>query len=100
MAPLQRTEQIASPVPDAVDAPPHAACQRLCICLSYAEEDADFLAKLRAFFGERGYAYWEYESSDRDYQKRVDLERGGYLKRGSNSQRLIGSVEGIYLVFA
>jgi hypothetical protein len=44
------------------------------VFLSYAEEDSDFLAKLRAFFGERGYAYWEFESSDRDYQKRIDLE--------------------------
>lgn len=44
------------------------------VFLSYAEEDSDFLAELRAFFGEHGYAYWEYEQSDRDYQKRIDLE--------------------------
>lgn len=49
------------------------------VFLSYAEEDADFLAKLRAFFGERGYAYWEFESSDRDYQKRIDLELEGVI---------------------
>jgi TIR domain len=49
------------------------------VFLSYAEEDADFLDKLRAFFGERGYAYWEFESSDRDYQKRIDLELEGII---------------------
>jgi len=49
------------------------------VFLSYAEEDADFLAKLRAFFGERGYAYWEFETSDRDYQKRIDLELEGVI---------------------
>ena len=49
------------------------------VFLSYAEEDADFLTKLRAFFGERGYAYWEFETSDRDYQKRIDLELEGVI---------------------
>ena len=49
------------------------------VFLSYAEEDSDFLARLRAFFGDRGYAYWEYESSDRDYQKRIDLELEGVI---------------------
>jgi TIR domain len=49
------------------------------VFLSYVEEDADFLAKLRGFFGERGYAYWEFESSDRDYQKRIDLELEGVI---------------------
>jgi len=49
------------------------------VFLRYAEEGADFLAKLRALFGERGYAYWEFESSDRDYQKRIDLELEGVI---------------------
>jgi len=44
------------------------------VFLSYAEEDADFLEQLRSFFGDHGYAYWEFEKSDRDYQKRIDLE--------------------------
>ena len=44
------------------------------VFLSYAEEDADFLEQLRSFFGEHGYAYWEFEKSDRDFQKRIDLE--------------------------
>jgi hypothetical protein len=49
------------------------------VFLSYAEEDADFLANLRSFFGERGYAYWEFATSDRDYQKRIDLELEGVI---------------------
>jgi TIR domain len=49
------------------------------VFLSYAEEDADFLEQLRAFFGEQGYAYWEFETSDRDYQKRIDLELEGVI---------------------
>jgi hypothetical protein len=51
------------------------------VFLSYAEEDEDFLAKLRAFFGERGYAYWEFKTSDRDYQKRIDLELEDVISR-------------------
>jgi hypothetical protein len=49
------------------------------VFLSYAEEDADFLAELRVFFGQWGYAYWEFASSDRDYQKRIDLELEGVI---------------------
>ena len=49
------------------------------VFLSYAEEDSDFLEQLRSFFGDQGYAYWEFEKSDRDYQKRIDLELEGVI---------------------
>ncbi|MCP3957759.1 MAG: toll/interleukin-1 receptor domain-containing protein [bacterium] len=67
-------EQVAPQIPPKPSAELPKRQAKGYVFLSYAEEDADFLAKLRAFFGERGYAYWEFESSERDYQKRIDLE--------------------------
>jgi hypothetical protein len=45
--------------------------------LSYAEEDAPFVKKLRDFLAGRKYAYWDYSESDRDYhiQLSSELER-------------------------
>ena len=74
LGPGQGPEQSISPMPEGLGPAQSTQPAKGYVFLSYAEEDADFLAKLRAFFGERGYAYWAYESSDRDYQKRVDLE--------------------------
>lgn len=44
------------------------------VFISYAEEDADFIAKLKEFLSGRGYGYWEYEESDRDYHTQLFLE--------------------------
>jgi hypothetical protein len=37
------------------------------VFLSYAEEDAPFAQELRRFLAERGYGYWDYSESDRNY---------------------------------
>lgn len=70
---LADSEDRAAPQPPVRSKEPSTPAKGY-VFLSYAEEDSDFLDKLRAFFGEHGYAYWEYEQSDRDYQKRIDLE--------------------------
>jgi hypothetical protein len=44
------------------------------VFLSYAEEDAAFVDDAKAFLGERGYAYWDYRESDRDYDNDLFLE--------------------------
>lgn len=74
-APAKTSEQVIEKPPSPL--PMHSA--KGYVFLSYAEEDADFLAELRTFFGDKGYAYWEFETSDRDYQKRIDLELEGVI---------------------
>lgn len=44
------------------------------VFISYAEEDAGFVAKLKGFLKGRGYGYWEYEESNRDYHTQLFLE--------------------------
>jgi hypothetical protein len=42
--------------------------------LSYCDADTDFVSELREFLLMRGYAYWDYAESDRDYQAQLFLE--------------------------
>ena len=44
------------------------------VFLSYADEDAPFVAALKQFLSEHGYAYWDYRESERDYQLPFLLE--------------------------
>ena len=47
------------------------------VFLSYANEDAGFVDKLKGYLNSRGYAYWDYRETNRDYQSllNVELER-------------------------
>jgi hypothetical protein len=49
------------------------------VFLSYAEEDADFVEKLKVFLRKRGYAYWDWNESDRDYHTSLVLELEGII---------------------
>jgi hypothetical protein len=42
--------------------------------ISYAEEDTDFVTKLRAFLKDRDYAYWDYAESARNYNSQTVFE--------------------------
>ena len=44
------------------------------VFISYAEQDSEFVSSLRGFLKDRGYAYWDYQESDRDYHKQFSLE--------------------------
>lgn len=44
------------------------------VFISYAEEDSAFVVKLREFLKARGYGYWDYQDSDRDYHTHLFLE--------------------------
>ncbi len=44
------------------------------VFLSYAEEDSAFADDLRRFLGGRGYAYWDYSESDRNYHTGFAIE--------------------------
>lgn len=49
------------------------------VFLSYAEEDSEFLAKLRLFLKDHRYAYWDFQESDRDYHAQIFLELEGII---------------------
>lgn len=44
------------------------------VFISYAHQDTDFVHALRDFLSERGYSYWDYQDSDRDYHNQLFLE--------------------------
>ncbi len=44
------------------------------VFISYAEEDSAFVEKLRVFLGEKGYGYWDYQASDRNFHTQLFLE--------------------------
>jgi hypothetical protein len=53
------------------------------VFLSYAEEDLTFLGDLRNFLRGHGYAYWDYEESDRDYNAQLFLELEGVIREAA-----------------
>jgi len=53
------------------------------VFLSYAEEDVDFVEKLRNFLKLNRFAYWDYEESDRDYHSQLFLELEGVITESS-----------------
>lgn len=44
------------------------------VFISYAEEDTAFVAQLREFLKERGYSYWDYQESQRNYHTQLFIE--------------------------
>ncbi len=44
------------------------------VFISYAQEDTAFAELLRAFLAEKGYGYWDYQSSDRNFHTQLFLE--------------------------
>jgi hypothetical protein len=44
------------------------------VFISYAERDSAFVTQLRQFLKERGYGYWDYQDSDRNYHTQLFLE--------------------------
>jgi hypothetical protein len=42
--------------------------------ISYADDDADFVERLKQFLAEKSYAYWDYAESDRDYHTQLAAE--------------------------
>ena len=50
------------------------------VFISYAEEDAAFAQSLREFLKARGYGYWDFQESNRDYHKQFSLELEEIIK--------------------
>jgi hypothetical protein len=53
------------------------------VFLSYCEEDKPFVATLKDFLKTNGYAYWDYEESDRDYHNQLFIELEDAIKDAS-----------------
>ena len=53
------------------------------IFLSYAEEDSSFVDEMKGFLAKRGYAYWDYRESDRDYHQDLFLELEGVIQNAA-----------------
>ena len=49
------------------------------VFISYAEEDVEFVSSLKRFLATRGYGYWDYAESDRDYHRDLFLELEGVI---------------------
>jgi hypothetical protein len=59
---------------------PQAPKSKGYIFISYAQEDTEFVTSLRQFLKERGYGYWDYQDSDRNYQTQLFLELEEVIK--------------------
>jgi hypothetical protein len=53
------------------------------VFISYAQEDTPFVEQLRAFLGEKGYGYWDYQASDRNFHTQLFLELEEVIKNAS-----------------
>lgn len=49
------------------------------VFISYAEPDSEFVGVLRRFLEQKGYGFWDYQSSDRNYHTQLFLELEGQV---------------------
>jgi hypothetical protein len=59
------------------------------VFISYAEEDASFVEELKVFLGQRGYAYWDFRESERDYDVDYSLELEGVIKDAAGTLSVV-----------
>jgi hypothetical protein len=58
---------------------PEATKSKGYVFISYAEEDGEFVGRLKQFLATKGYGYWDYAESDRDYHGDLFLELEGVI---------------------
>lgn len=80
-------EGLLAALPDSVrqatPVPPHAPRSKGYIFISYAEEDSEFVAMLRAYLKEKGFGFWDYQVSDRNMHTQLFEELEGVLRGAS-----------------
>jgi hypothetical protein len=59
--------------------PPAKATSKGYVFISYASEDATFVEELKLYLKERGYSYWDFRESERNYQVDYTLELEGVI---------------------
>lgn len=74
---LPRSVQQNQPVPE------HEPKSRGYIFISYAEEDTPFVDSLRTFLTEKGYGFWDYQSSERNFHTQLFLELEAVIRGAS-----------------
>jgi hypothetical protein len=57
--------------------------------ISYADEDTRFVDDLKAFMKEKGYGYWDFRESDRNYQADYSLELEGIIKNAAGTLSVV-----------
>lgn len=84
--PADRSPSESSPIESAralEQAPPTEKSNKGFAFLSYCEEDAPFRDAMINFLKEKGYAFWEYDSGDRNYDTLTFLELEENILRSS-----------------
>jgi hypothetical protein len=71
---------LAPIVPQGPPIAPNTKRSKGYVFISYAREDADFTILLKDFLKEHGYAYWDYDESDRDYHNQLFRELEGVIR--------------------
>jgi len=59
------------------------------VFISYADEDAEFVAELKLFLKKQGYGYWDYRESERDYQVDYTLELENIIKNAAGTLSVV-----------
>ena len=59
------------------------------VFISYADEDADFVADLKIFLKKQGYAYWDFRESERNYQADYTLELENVIKNAAGTLSVV-----------
>jgi hypothetical protein len=73
-AATQRLIRSLGPEVPASPAPEKPSAAKGYMFVSYAQEDSEFVDTLKEFLANRGYAYWDYRESDRNYHEDLYLE--------------------------
>jgi len=53
------------------------------VFISYVEEDRDVVGEIKEYLKSRGYAYWDFDESDRDYQVQFFLELENIIREAN-----------------
>jgi hypothetical protein len=59
------------------------------VFISYADEDAEFVADLKFFLKKQGYGYWDYRESERDYQADYTQELEKIIKDAAGTLSVV-----------
>jgi TIR domain len=59
------------------------------VFISYADEDAEFVAELKLFLKKQGYGYWDYRESQRDYQANYTIELENIIKNAAGTLSVV-----------
>ncbi len=59
------------------------------VFISYAGEDAEFVAELKLFLKKQCYGYWDYRESERDYQADYTLELENIIKNAAGTLSVV-----------